>query len=109
VAAQVEVELPGSAGAMIVAASPGSATVVAEVEPPGSGVHEPENIAAVDIWAERAQPVTAAPFDQDYPGHIASSYRVVVPMALAVARAVVVLRLPLSHSIYWTSNMHKTR
>ena len=49
VAAQVEAELPGSAGAMVVATTQGSVTVVAEVELPGSGVHKPENIAAVDI------------------------------------------------------------
>jgi len=49
VAAQVEVELPGFAGTMVVAAPQGSVTVVAEVEPPGSGVHKPENIAALDI------------------------------------------------------------
>ena len=49
VAAQVEAELPGSAGAMVVATTQGSVTVVAEVEPPGSGVHKPENIAAMDI------------------------------------------------------------
>jgi len=49
VAAQVEVELPGSAGAMVVAAPPGSVTVAVEVEPPGSGVHKPENIAVADI------------------------------------------------------------
>ena len=90
----------GTAAAEVEAALPDFVAVVVEVEPPGSVVHKPEKIAEVDIQAGRAQPVTAAPFDQGYPDHIASQYRVVVPMAPAVARAVVVLRLPLSHSMY---------
>jgi hypothetical protein len=84
--------------AMVAAALPGCVVVLAAL--PDSVVHRKGNIAAVDIQAVRAQLATAQPFDRDYPGHIASHSRVVVPMALAPARVVVVLRLPLSHSIF---------
>lgn len=63
-------------------------------------VYKQVNIAAVDLQAVVAQLVAVEPFDQDYPGHIASHSRVADPMAPAVVRAVVVLRLPLSLSMY---------
>lgn len=81
-----------------VAVHPGSEVVM--VARPDSVVYKQENIAPVDIQDEQAQPVTAQPFDREYPGHIASHSRVAVPMAPAPARVVVVLRLPLSHSMF---------
>jgi hypothetical protein len=64
----------------------------AAVALPDSVVHKQGNIAAVDMQAVRAQLATAQPFDRDYPDHIASHSRVAVPMVLAAARVVVVLR-----------------
>jgi hypothetical protein len=83
--------------AMVAGALPGSVVVMMAL--PDSVVHRQGNIAAVDIQAVRAQLATAQPFDRDYPGHIASHSRVAGPMAPAAARVVVVLRLPLSHSM----------
>lgn len=84
--------------AMGAAVHPGSGVVM--VARPDSAVHKQENIAPVDIQDEQVQQVTAQPFDREYPGHIASHSRVAVPMAPALARVVVVLRLPLSHSMF---------
>jgi hypothetical protein len=83
--------------AMGAAVHPGSGVVVVLLD---SVVYKQENIAALGIQAEQAQLATAQPFDREHPDHIASHSRVAVPMAPAPARVVVVLRLPLSHSMF---------
>ncbi len=90
-------------------ALPGSQVALTEAEQPGLVAHTPENIAVADrkvAWAELA---IAAQFAQDSPVRIASHNRVAVPTAPAVVWAVVVLRLPLSHSMYRISNIYKSK
>lgn len=97
--AMVAVCSPDSEVAWVEAVRPDFAGVLAVVERLARVVHVSANIEMVAAQAEQAQPEIAAPSGQDYPVHIASHNRAAVPMAPAVARVVVVLRLPLSHSI----------